>query len=36
MKPLVRLEQADLDVEQALDFYLVEVQHIALIFLDAL
>ena len=36
MKPLVRLEQADLDVEQALDYYLVEAPHIALSFLDAL
>ncbi len=36
MKPLVRLEQADRDVEQALDFYLVEAPHVALSFLDAL
>ena len=36
MKTLVRLEQADLDVEQALDYYLVEASHMALSFLDAL
>ena len=36
MKPLVRLEQADLDVEQALDFYLVEAPHMAFSFLAAL
>lgn len=36
MKPLVRLEQADLDVEQALDFYLAEAPHMAFSFLDAL
>ena len=36
MKPLVRLEQADLDVEQTLDFYLAEAPHMAFSFLDAL
>ena len=36
MKPLVRLEQADLDVEQALDYYFVEAPRIAMSFLDAL
>ena len=36
MKPLARLEQADVDVEQALDFYVVEAPHVALSFLDAL
>ena len=36
MKPLVRLEQADLDVQQALDYYLIEAPHMALSFLDAL
>jgi hypothetical protein len=36
VKPLARLEQADVDVEKALDFYLVEAPHMALSFLDAL
>lgn len=36
MKPLVRLEQADVDVELALDYYPVEAPPIALGFLDVL
>ena len=36
MKPLVRLLQADQDVEQALAYYAVEAPHIELSFLDAL
>lgn len=36
MKPLVRLELADLDVEQALTYYAAEAPHLELPFLDAL
>ncbi len=36
MKPLVRLLQADLDVEGALAHYAAEAPHVALSFLDAL
>ena len=36
MKPLVRLEQADLDVEQALAYYAAEAPPMELSFLDAL
>ena len=36
MKPLVRLEQADLDVNQSLDHYLANEPHVASRFLDAL
>ena len=36
MKPLVRLLQADLDVEEALGFYADEAPHMELRFLDAL
>ena len=36
MKPLLRLLQADLDVEGALDYYAAEAPHMALRFLDAL
>ena len=36
MKPLVRLQQADLDVEQSLDYYLADEPHLASRFLDAL
>ena len=36
MKPLVRLKQADLDVEQSLDYYLAEESQVAMRFLDAL
>ena len=36
MKPLVRLLQADLDVEEALSYYAVEAPHMELLFLDAL
>jgi len=36
MKPLVRLEQADLDVEQALAFYAAEAPQMELDFLDAI
>ncbi|MFN5349783.1 MAG: hypothetical protein ACK5A0_09635 [Polaromonas sp.] len=36
MKPLVRLLQADLDVEEALAHYAAEAPHMALSFLDAL
>ena len=36
MKPLVRLQQADLDLEQSLDYYLSEEPHLASRFLDAL
>jgi toxin ParE1/3/4 len=36
MKPLVRLLQADLDVEQALAYYAAEAPHMELNFLDAL
>ena len=36
MKPLVRLEQADLDVEQSLDYYLSEEPQLALGFVEAL
>ena len=36
MKPLVRLLQADLDVEEALACYAAEAPHMELSFLDAL
>ncbi len=36
MKPLVRLLQADLDVEAALSYYAAEASHMELSFLDAL
>jgi toxin ParE1/3/4 len=36
VKPLVRLLQADLDVEQALAYYAVEAPHMELSFLDSL
>lgn len=36
MKQLVRLQQADLDVEQALAYYAIEAPHMELSFLDAL
>ena len=36
MNRLVRLLQADLDVEQALAYYAAEAPHIKLSFLDAL
>ena len=36
MKPLVRLLQADLDVEQELAYYAAEAPHMELRFLDAL
>jgi toxin ParE1/3/4 len=36
MKSLVRLLQADLDVEEALAYYAAEAPHMELLFLDAL
>ena len=36
MKSLVRLLQADLDVEEALAYYAVEAPHMELLFLDTL
>lgn len=36
MKPVVRLLQADLDVEEAIAYYAVEAPHMELSFLDAL
>ncbi len=36
MKPLVRHERADLDVEEAVEYYLQHAPEVALPFIDAL